>query len=112
MRTVDRMTSLMRTRPVLGLVAAASSPLSPSAGGERLRRRSSEKDASASASPSASADPEAGRRGPDLAGIPEVVAEVNGEEVTKDEFFPLFESAFQQATAAGPDHRSGARRGA
>lgn len=31
--------------------------------------------------------------------IPDVVAEVNGEEVTKDEFVPVFEAQLQQATA-------------
>lgn len=33
----------------------------------------------------------------DLDGIPDVVAEVNGEEVTRDEFVPVYESQFQQA---------------
>ncbi len=35
--------------------------------------------------------------GPDLEGIPDVVAEVNGQEVTKDEFVPIYEAQFQQA---------------
>lgn len=57
-------------------------------------------DASASASPSAdaSADAAAGPQ-PDLDAIPDVVAEVNGEEVTKEEFVPIYEAAFQQAAA-------------
>jgi len=33
---------------------------------------------------------------PDLSGIPDVVAEVNGEEVTKDEFVAAYEGQFQQ----------------
>lgn len=33
---------------------------------------------------------------PDLDGIPEVVAEVNGEEISRDEFVPTFEMQFQQ----------------
>ena len=34
---------------------------------------------------------------PDLEGIPDVVAEVNGQEVTKDDFVVLYEAQFQQA---------------
>lgn len=37
--------------------------------------------------------------GPDLDAIPDVVAEVNGQEVTKEEFVPLYEAQFQQALA-------------
>lgn len=93
------MNYLMRTRSALGLVAAASL-LALSACGSSSDDKSSDKDASASESPSASADAGTGSAdGPDLSGIPDVVAEVNGEEVTKDEFVPLYEAAFQQATA-------------
>ena len=93
------MNHLMRTRSALGLVAAASL-LVLSACGSSSDDASPDSDASASESPSASADAEAGSAdGPDLTGIPDVIAEVNGEEVTKDEFVPLFEAAFQQATA-------------
>jgi peptidyl-prolyl cis-trans isomerase SurA len=49
-------------------------------------------DASTDASPDAAAEP-------DLEGIPDVVAEVNGEEVTKDEFVPVYRASFQQAAA-------------
>lgn len=35
----------------------------------------------------------------DLEGIPDVVAEVNGEEITKDEFAPIYQAQLQQATA-------------
>ena len=89
------MTSLTRTRTALGLVAATSLLVLSACGGSS-DDSSSEKDASASESSSASAD--AGD-GPDLSGIPDVVAEVNGEEVTRDEFVPLYEAAFQQAAA-------------
>lgn len=34
---------------------------------------------------------------PDMEGVPDVVADVNGEEVTKDEFQKTYESQFQQA---------------
>ena len=33
-----------------------------------------------------------------LSGIPDVVAEVNGEEVTKEEFVPIYEAQLEQAT--------------
>ena len=64
-------------------------------GGSSDSSSDADKDASASESPSASAS----EGGPDLSGIPDVVAEVNGEEVTKEEFVPLYEAAFQQAAA-------------
>lgn len=58
------------------------------------------KDAAASASPSADASADAAEGPqPDLDAIPDVVAEVNGEEVTKEEFVPIYEAAFQQAAA-------------
>lgn len=36
---------------------------------------------------------------PDLEGIPDVVAEVNGQEVTKEDFVVVYEAQFQQAAA-------------
>ena len=95
------MNHLMRTRTALGLVAATSLLVLSACGGSS-DDASSDKDASASESSSASADASADsgtEGGPDLSGIPDVVAEVNGEEVTKDEFVPLYEAAFQQAAA-------------
>ena len=98
-----RMTSLTRstrTRTALGLVASASMVVLSACGGSGDSSSDAD-DASTSESPSAStsasADPGAG--GPDLTGIPDVVAEVNGEEVTKEEFVPLYQAAFQQAAA-------------
>ncbi len=89
----------MRTRTALGLVAAASLLVLSACGGSS-DDASADKDASASETPSASADPGAASTdGPDVSGIPDVVAEVNGEEVTKDEFVPLFQAAYQQAAA-------------
>ncbi|WP_165356776.1 SurA N-terminal domain-containing protein [Nocardioides zhouii] len=96
------MNHLMFTRSVLGLVAATSMLVLSACGGgsDSSSSGSSDKDASASESSSASADPSADAAGgPDLSGIPDVVAEVNGEEVTKDEFVPIYEAAFQQAAA-------------
>ena len=84
-----------RTRTALGLVAAASMVVLSACGGSGDSSSDATKDADSSESSSAS--PEAG--GPDLTGIPDVVAEVNGEEVTKDEFVPLYQAAFQQAAA-------------
>ncbi len=34
----------------------------------------------------------------DVSDVPDVVAEVNGEKITKDEFVPIYEGQFQQAT--------------
>jgi len=49
---------------------------------------------------------------PDLSDVPDVVAEVNGEQVTRDEFVPIYEASFRQATAqaemggAAPDEEA------
>lgn len=90
-----------RFRAVLGLVtAAALLSLSACGGSDSGSGSAADTDASSEASPSesAAADAPAGAE-PDLEGIPEVVAEVNGEEVTKDEFVPIYTSTFQQAAA-------------
>jgi len=34
--------------------------------------------------------------GPDLGSVPDVVAEVNGEQITKDDFAPVYQAQFQQ----------------
>lgn len=44
-------------------------------------------------------DPAASGSEPDLEGIPDVVAEVNGAQITKDDFVPAFEQQFQQAAS-------------
>ncbi|PSL05183.1 peptidyl-prolyl cis-trans isomerase SurA [Haloactinopolyspora alba] len=51
----------------------------------------SESSGAASTSPSANAAPK-----PDVADVPDVVAEVNGEEIPKDEFVATYEGQFQQ----------------
>ncbi|WP_191278535.1 SurA N-terminal domain-containing protein [Nocardioides flavus (ex Wang et al. 2016)] len=92
------MTHLMRTRTALGLVAATSLLVLSACGGSGDSSSDAEKDSPASDSPSASA--EAGSEGgPDLDAIPDVVAEVNGEQVTKEEFVPIYEAAFAQAAS-------------
>ncbi len=85
-----------RARTVLGLVTAAAMLTLSACGGGDSDSADAGKDASSSASPSDGADASAGAE-PDLEGIPDVVAEVNGEEVTKEEFTPIYEAAFQQA---------------
>ncbi|MFM6850792.1 MAG: SurA N-terminal domain-containing protein, partial [Terrabacter sp.] len=78
-----------RTRTSLGALAvAALLTLSACGGSSKDGQDSAASDASSS---SASA-------GADLAGVPEVVAEVNGEEVTRDEFAPIYEAQLAQAT--------------
>jgi peptidyl-prolyl cis-trans isomerase SurA len=94
------MTSLLRTRTVLGALSVTAVLALSACGGSDSSDADAGKDASSSASPSAdeSADAAEGPQ-PDLDAIPDVVAEVNGEEVTKDEFVPIYEAAFQQAAA-------------
>lgn len=84
-----------RNRTVLGLsLAAATIALSACGGGESNSESSgASKPTSQASSQSAATSPE-----PDLTGIPDVVAVVNGEEVTKDEFVVLYRAQFQQAT--------------
>ena len=102
------MTSLMRTtrtRAALGsLAAVALLSLSACGGGGDDADAQEDPSSSASASPSEDADAggdgaAAGAEGaqPDLEGIPDVVAEVNGEEVTKDEFVPIYQAQYAQA---------------
>ena len=102
------MTHTMRThRPVrttVGALAAAAllALTACSAGGDDDAQASDGSGASsASADPSADASAGASTDAaePDLEGIPDVVAEVNGEEVTKDEFVPVYRASFQQAAA-------------
>lgn len=89
----------MRTRTALGLVAATSLLVLSACGGSGDSSADSEKDSSPSESSSASADDADAGAEPDLDAIPDVVAEVNGEEVTKDEFVPIYEAAFAQAAS-------------
>lgn len=93
-----------RTRTILGsLAVAAVLTLSACSGGgsdSDAADKPEKKDASASADASAGAsDGASAVAKPDLDGIPDVVAEVNGEEVTKDEFVPIYEASFAQASA-------------
>jgi peptidyl-prolyl cis-trans isomerase SurA len=100
-----------RTRTILGLgTAAVLLALSACGGGDgdsadagsakEPTSQESSPDASQDASEDAGASPEA-----DLEGIPDVVAEVNGEELTKEEFAPFYQAQLQQA--AGQAQASG-----
>ena len=90
------MSETQRTTIVLGhVLAAALLALTACGSGD------SESDGSDAAQEHSSESPSTeSQQGPqpDLEGIPEVVAEVNGEEVTRDEFVATYESQFQQAS--------------
>jgi peptidyl-prolyl cis-trans isomerase SurA len=92
-----------RTRTTLGaLSVAAVLTLSACGGGSGSDSGSDDAstESSSSASPSdGTSDGAAAGTQPDLDAIPDVVAEVNGEEVTKDEFVPIYEAAFAQAAS-------------
>ncbi|MBD3945451.1 SurA N-terminal domain-containing protein [Nocardioides ganghwensis] len=94
-----------RTRTALGaLSVAAVLTLSACGGGSGSDPGDAAADSSASSSPSDSgsdgaSDGAAAGAQPDLDAIPDVVAEVNGEEVTKEEFVPIYEAAFAQAAS-------------
>lgn len=60
---------------------------------------SSTDDASVTATADLGAEATAAPPEPDVADLPEVVAEVNGEEITREEFVALYESQFQQVVA-------------
>jgi hypothetical protein len=87
------MTDTKRPTTVLGLgLAAALLALTACGGGDSESAGGSSSEET-SESPSAQGQlPE-----PDLEGIPDVVAEVNGQEVTRDEFVTSYTAQFQQA---------------
>jgi len=96
------MTYLRRNRTVLGLSLAASLIALSACGGagdESGSAGASEEPTSESSETAGSEGDADAAEGPDLEGIPDVVAEVNGEEVTKDEFIPIYEAQFQQAAS-------------
>jgi peptidyl-prolyl cis-trans isomerase SurA len=90
------MTDSKRTTTVLGVVAATALLFLTACGGGDS---SADKDATSDEPTSQAPSDGEQAAGPDLTGIPDVVAEVNGEEVTKDEFVAVYESQFQQAAA-------------
>ena len=102
----SKKTSVLSSRPLAALgvvVVAAVLTLAAYLVGPGSSDSDAGKDATSSGSPSASgsegADGASAGPQPDLDAIPDVVAEVNGEQVTKEEFVPIYEAAFQQAAA-------------
>jgi peptidyl-prolyl cis-trans isomerase SurA len=78
------------TKPLLGLLLAATLIGAAACGGDGDEQASE----GGSSSQSAPADGAA-----DLEGVPDVVAEVNDEEISKDEFAETYELQLQQASA-------------
>lgn len=95
------MTYTLRTRTVLGLSLAASliALSACGGGGDESSSAGAAEEPTSESSETASSEGDTEEGGPDLEGIPDVVAEVNGEEVTKDEFIPVYEAQFQQAAS-------------
>jgi peptidyl-prolyl cis-trans isomerase SurA len=91
-------TRTARTRTAVGALAAVALLTLSACGNEG--DGDAKADATSSDSPSAdeSGSPEADAAKPDLSDVPDVVAEVNGEEITKDEFTPIYEATFAQAS--------------
>ncbi|MGC2976149.1 SurA N-terminal domain-containing protein [Brevibacterium sp. FAM 25378] len=89
----------MRTnRWLLGLAMSVSVVALAACGSQNDEATPKESSAAAEQSPGAdSAQDQQGQQGkPNTKDIPKVVAEVNGEKITKDEFVPLFETQYQQ----------------
>lgn len=90
------MSASTRTTTTLGVSLAAAMLVLSACGGEE----ESGSSGSPEATPSQEESTDSGQGPqPDLEGIPEVVAEVNGEEVTRDEFVATYEARFQEAAA-------------
>lgn len=89
------------TKTVLGLFLAASllGVAGCGSGAEDPAAGNSAGSAPASAPASAGSDQaSAGGGQPDVANLPEVIAEVNDQKISKDEFVPAYKGQFQQAT--------------
>lgn len=98
--TKTALTHLTRTRTALGALSVAAVLALSACGSDSGSDSGDAAESTSSASPSEDAsDGAAAGTEPDLDAIPDVVAEVNGEEVTKDEFVPIYEAAFAQAAS-------------
>ncbi|WP_343071832.1 SurA N-terminal domain-containing protein [Brevibacterium renqingii] len=93
----------MRTnRWLLGLAMSVSVVALAACGSQGDDAKPQESSAAAEQSPGADSagQDQQGQQGqqgkPNTKDIPEVVAEVNGEKITKDDFVPLFETQYQQ----------------
>ena len=86
-------------RPLTAVGVAALLALAGCSGGEDGSGDGGSEQPSDSASDPAAAPSEGGMQAPeaDLENVPDVVAEVNGEEITRDEFAADYESQLQQA---------------
>ena len=85
----------MRTnRWLLGLAMSVSVVALAACGSQGDEAKPQESSAAAEQSPGADGSGQDGK--PNTKDIPEVVAEVNGEKITKDDFVPLFETQYQQ----------------
>lgn len=85
------------TRPLTAVGLAALLALAGCSGDDGSGNGGSEQPSDSASNPAA--PPEGGMEAPeaDLEGVPDVVAEVNGEEITRDEFAADYESQLQQA---------------
>lgn len=84
---------MRKNKWLLGLAVSVSVVGLAACGGEGGGDSSEETSAAAEQSPGA----EAGQDGkPATDDIPDVVAEVNGDKITKDDFVPLYETQYQQ----------------
>lgn len=93
----DIKTVLVSAVAAAALTGLAACGGSDSAGDDAAQTQTSDDAAQTSAGPGepgAAAPPE-----PDVADVPEVVADVNGEEITREEFVDAYESQFQQMAA-------------
>ncbi len=92
--TKNVLVSLAAAVALTGLAACGGSD---SSGDDAAQTQTSDAAAETSAGPGAAgaaAAPE-----PDLAGVPEVVADVNGEEIPREDFVNAYEGQFQQMAA-------------
>ncbi|TDL43014.1 SurA N-terminal domain-containing protein [Kocuria rosea] len=83
----NKMTAMLALISSLSMVVACGAESDPAAQTSSGQEASQETGSSAAEAPS-----------PDLNGVPEVVATVNGEDIGKDEFTRVYENQFQQAT--------------
>lgn len=83
------MSHTKRIKPLAGVVLATLLAFTAACSSEDSDDKSSSEDSSAQGDQS---------QAPGLDDLPDVVAEVNGEDVTKDEFVATYEMALQQAT--------------
>lgn len=83
----NTMTATLALIGSLSMVAACGADSDPAAPASSGQETAQETGPSTAAAPS-----------PDLDGVPEVVATVNGEDIDRDEFTRVYENQFQQAT--------------